>query len=114
MNYVVTPIGVVRSALKSLKECPHQGREGAPEAWIELDPSYADGLLGLKAGSEVIILTWLHLADRSILRVHPRGNALNPLTGVFNTGSPHRPNPIGLHRSTILGVEPPTRVLVEP
>ncbi|MGB9615780.1 MAG: tRNA (N6-threonylcarbamoyladenosine(37)-N6)-methyltransferase TrmO [Desulfomonilaceae bacterium] len=114
MQYFIRPIGVVRSPLKNLKDCPHQGREGAPQAWIELDPTYADGLLGLKPGSEVIILTWLHLADRSLLRVHPRGDARNPVTGVFNTRSPHRPNPIGLHRATVLAVEPPASVLVEP
>jgi len=81
-----------------------QGDEGAPEAWLELTPQAADGLVGIKAGDELIVLTWLHLADRSVLQVHPRGDLNRPLTGVFATRSPDRPNPVGLHRVLVLEV----------
>ena len=83
-------------------------------ACIEIDPEYSAGLEGLEAGVEILVLTWLHLADRSILRVHPRGNRENPMRGVFATRSPHRPNPIGLHRTRVLSVELPCSLHVQP
>lgn len=113
MEFAVHPIGVVRSALTDRSQCPHQGNEGAPEAWIEVEPEYAAALDGLAPGSEILILTWMHLADRSVLHVHPKGDVRNPITGVFKTRSADRPNPIGLHRATIVKVEPPNRLLVE-
>ena len=81
-----------------------QGDEGAPEAWLELTPQAASGLLGIQAGDELIVLTWLHLAERGVLQVHPRGDPNRPLTGVFATRSPDRPNPVGLHRVSVLEV----------
>jgi tRNA-Thr(GGU) m(6)t(6)A37 methyltransferase TsaA len=114
MDFVVHPIGMVRSTLTDRSQCPHQGNEGAPEAWIEVDPKYAAAIDGLEPGTEIVILTWMHLADRSVLRVHPKGNLQNPITGVFRTRSADRPNPIGLHRATVVALDPPTRLLVEP
>ncbi len=114
MDFALRPIGLVRSALTERDDCPHQGDEGAPAAWIEVDPEYVEGLEGLKPGAKVIILTWMHLADRSVLRVHPRGDKRVPMTGVFKTRSPDRPNPIGLHKTTIMDIDPVGRVLVEP
>lgn len=102
--YTIEPIGIVRSALTGLDQAPLQGTEGAPNAWLELDERVAAGLAGIRAGDVLIILTWLHQADRDVLQVHPRGDLANPLTGVFATRSPHRPNPIGLHRVTVLEV----------
>ena len=81
-----------------------QGDEGAPDAWLELTPQAAPGLMGIKPGDELIVLTWLHLAERDVLQVHPRGDLTRPLTGVFATRSPDRPNPIGLHRVSVLEV----------
>lgn len=81
-----------------------QGDEGAPEAWIEISPQAEPGLMGIMAGDELIVLTWLHLAERDVLQVHPRGDPDRPLTGVFATRSPDRPNPLGLHRVTVLQV----------
>jgi tRNA-Thr(GGU) m(6)t(6)A37 methyltransferase TsaA len=81
-----------------------QGDEGAPDAWLELTPQAAPGLKGIKPGDELILLTWLHLAQRDVLQVHPRGDLNRPLTGVFATRSPDRPNPIGLHRVSVLEV----------
>jgi tRNA-Thr(GGU) m(6)t(6)A37 methyltransferase TsaA len=81
-----------------------QGDEGAPEAWLELTATAAPGLMGIMAGDELLVLTWLHLAQRDVLQVHPRGDINRPLTGVFATRSPDRPNPVGLHRVSVLEV----------
>lgn len=98
-------IGVVRSALTELADAPRQGDEGGFEAWLEIDTAFAPAMSGIAVGDEVMILTWLHLADRTTLQVHPRGNLDRPMTGVFTTRSPHRPNPIGLHRVTVLEID---------
>lgn len=100
--YSLQPIGFVHSTLKDRKEAPKQGSEGAPDAWLELDPAVAAGLEGLAVGDEVILITWFHQSQRDILKVHPRSDPNIPLTGVFATRSPDRPNPLGLHRVTIL------------
>jgi len=102
---LLQPIGVVRSPLRNRADAPRQGNEGAPDAWILLEPSYADALQGLSVGDELVVLTWLHEADRSVLQVHPRDDTSRPLTGVFATRSSDRPNPIGLHRVTVLGID---------
>lgn len=93
---------------------PAPGRGRGPEAWLEIDPAFADCLDGIKAGSELLLLTWLHQARRDILQVHPRGNPDNPRRGVFATRSPDRPNPIGLHRVTVLELAGPLRLRVAP
>lgn len=98
------PIGIIHSSLTQLEDAPLQGDEGAPEAWLELTSEAAPGLMGIKAGDELIVLTWLHLAQRDVLQVHPRGDINRPLTGVFATRSPDRPNPVGLHRVSVLEV----------
>jgi tRNA-Thr(GGU) m(6)t(6)A37 methyltransferase TsaA len=102
--YTIEPIGFVRSDLTQLEAAPRQGDEGAPAAWLELTPLAALGLTGLMVGDELIILTWLHLAQRDVLQVHPRGDLDRPLTGVFATRSPDRPNPVGVHRVSVLEV----------
>ena len=102
--YVIEPIGFVRSELTQLEEAPMQGDEGAPDAWLELTSMAAPGLMGLQPGDELMLLTWLHLAERDVLQVHPRGDINRPLRGVFATRSPDRPNPIGLHRVSVLEV----------
>ena len=99
------PIGVVRSPLRMRAVAPRQGTEGAPDARILLEPSYADALQGIRAGDELVVVTWLHEADRSVLQVHPRDDPSRPLTGVFATRSSDRPNPLGLHRVTVRAVE---------
>lgn len=99
--YSLSPIGYIRSPLKSTHRAPRQGSEGAPDAWLEIDPRYSAALKGIAAGDELIVITWLHLANREVLEVHPRGDMNNPLTGVFATRSPARPNPLGLHRVTV-------------
>ena len=102
------PIGRVSSPLRERAQAPKQGNEGTPEARIAFAPEVADGLADLRAGQEVLVLTWLDRADRTVLRVHPRDDPALGLRGVFGTRSPDRPNPIGLHRVRILAVESPT------
>lgn len=113
-EYSLHPIGFVRSQLMVREEAPLQGFEGAPKAWVEIDSAFAEALSGIVSGDEVILLTWLHLSRRDVLMVHPRGDSRNPLTGVFATRSPDRPNPIGLHRVRVLKVDAPARILVGP
>ncbi|HEX2410080.1 MAG TPA: tRNA (N6-threonylcarbamoyladenosine(37)-N6)-methyltransferase TrmO [Solirubrobacteraceae bacterium] len=98
-------IGTVDSPLKDRASAPKQGDEGAPEAWLVLDPGVADALAGVAAGDELLVLTWLDRASRDVLRVYPRGDPSRGLQGVFNTRSPDRPNPIGLHRVTVLAID---------
>lgn len=102
---VLRPVGRIRSGIKTRSEAPRQGSEGAPDAWLEVESYAVPALDGLKAGDEVIVLTWLHQARRETLKVHPRGEKRNPLTGVFATRSPDRPNPIGLHQVTIREID---------
>jgi tRNA-Thr(GGU) m(6)t(6)A37 methyltransferase TsaA len=107
------PIGVIRSDLKARGEAPRQGSEGAPDAWLDVEPWAAEALQGLAVGDEIILIAWFHEADRDVLQVHPRGETRNPLTGVFATRSPDRPNPLGLHTVTIRSIEG-TRLRVGP
>ena len=110
--YLVHPIGVVRSSLRTPADAPNQAFERAPEAVLEIDPAFADALHRVQPGDELILLTWLHLADRDVLQTHPTGDPTIPLTGVFRTRSPDRPNPIGVHRVTVKMLESPTTLRV--
>ena len=112
-GFKLKQIGTVRSSLKNRRDCPSQEKEGAPEAWIEIDPLYADALYGLRQDDEIIVLTWLHLGNRDTLQVHPRGNRENPLKGVFATRSPSRPNPIGFHQTRIINLDQPLKIKVQ-
>lgn len=119
MDLTLRVIGHVRSPLKDREAAPKQGDEGAPEAWIELDPAYEPALLGIKPGSRALLITWLHQGDRSVLECHPRADRNRPKRGVFATRSPDRPNPIGLHEVTVLEIAPseaegPARLRVHP
>ena len=103
-KFVIQPIGVVRSSLTNLADAPRQGDEGGQEAWLELNEQVAAGLVGLAVDDQLIVLTWLHLAERDVLQVHPRGQLDRPVSGVFATRSPARPNPVGLHQVSILEI----------
>ena len=100
-QFSIRAVGTIRSSLKTRAEAPLQGSEGAPDAWLEVEPEFALALSRIAAGDELVIVTWLHRADRGVLEVHPRGDVTIPLTGVFGTRSPDRPNPLGLHRVTV-------------
>lgn len=113
-SYLLQPIGVVHSKLRRREDAPRQGDEGAPEAWLKLRPQFIQALDGLATGAEIVVLTWLHLADRTCLKVHPRNDALTPPTGIFATRSPDRPNPVGLHRVTVLEIDPQLGLKVHP
>jgi tRNA-Thr(GGU) m(6)t(6)A37 methyltransferase TsaA len=111
-RYELRPIGHVRSPLTDPATAPKQGDEGAPDAWLVLDPEVAVGARDLAVGADVFVLTWLHRARRDVLAVHPRDDPRTPETGVFSTRSQDRPNPIGLHRVTIAAIDGP-RVLAQ-
>lgn len=104
-SYDVRPVGVVRSTLRDLGDAPRQGDEGAPSARIQVVPEARAALVGLSPGDRVLVLTWLHLGDRTVLRTVPRNDPDRAPTGVFATRSPDRPNPVGLHPCTIIGVD---------
>lgn len=103
-NYMIESIGVIRSELVNRASAPHQGNEGAPDAWVEVNSKFAEGLEGIAVGNEILLITWFHKAHRDILKLHPRQDKNRPLTGVFATRSPDRPNPLGLHRVTVLEI----------
>jgi tRNA-Thr(GGU) m(6)t(6)A37 methyltransferase TsaA len=103
-TFTVMAIGRVESTLDDLASAPRQADEGAPEAWLVFEPHVVAGLRDIHPGDEVFVLTWLHLARRDVLSVHPRGDTARPQEGVFSTRSPHRPNPIGLHRVEVTAV----------
>jgi tRNA-Thr(GGU) m(6)t(6)A37 methyltransferase TsaA len=105
MDFRLEPIGRVESPLTDPAVAPKQGNEGAPEAWLRFEPEVLDGLEGIRPGDRVVVLTWLDRAQRDVLRVHPRDDLANPQTGVFNTRSADRPNPIGLHPVEVLEID---------
>ena len=121
-EYIVRPIGVVRSALKDPADAPKQGALTGQEAEIVVDPAYLPALDGLErrvapAGNavfddsahrkdgKIVVICWMHFAARDRLKVHPRDQEERPERGVFSTRSPHRPNPVSLHTVTLLSVE---------
>jgi tRNA-Thr(GGU) m(6)t(6)A37 methyltransferase TsaA len=112
-GFQVEPIGWVESSLTERAQAPRQGDEGAPDAWLVFEPRVADGLRDIVPGAELMVLTWLDRADRSVLVTRPRNDPARSPTGVFSTRSPDRPNPVGLHRVRVLATEG-LRILVRP
>ncbi|MGZ4202702.1 MAG: tRNA (N6-threonylcarbamoyladenosine(37)-N6)-methyltransferase TrmO [Thermoleophilaceae bacterium] len=113
MSIELRPVARVESALRDLDEAPMQGSEGAPDAWLVFEPDVLDAVAGIRPGQRLILLTWLDRGRRDVLQVHPRDDPANPLQGVFNTRSPDRPNPIGLHEVEVLSIDG-ARVQVAP
>ena len=105
MTMMLRAVATVRSPLRDRAAAPKQGDEGAPDAWLEFESDVLDALDGIRAGDELLLLTWLDRAHRDVLRVHPRSDPARPVQGVFATRSPDRPNPIGLHRVEVLEVD---------
>jgi tRNA-Thr(GGU) m(6)t(6)A37 methyltransferase TsaA len=108
----IKPIGFIRSEIKNTEDAPLFYTEDAPSAVVEMLPEFLDGLHRIKTGDEIIVITWLHRAERDVLKVHPRGDKSNPLTGVFLTRSPDRPNPLGLHRVRVLSINS-NRIIID-
>ncbi len=102
---LLRPIGVISSSITDRSAAPRQGSEGAPDAWLDVFPWAQEGLQGLAAGDEIIVITWFHRANRDVFIVRPRSDPRNPLTGVFATRSPDRPNPLGLHPVVVRAIE---------
>jgi tRNA-Thr(GGU) m(6)t(6)A37 methyltransferase TsaA len=95
MKFTLHPIGWIRKTRTKTK--------------IVLYRKYESGLAGVEKLSEIWVLWWFHRNDtprmRATLKVHPRGDPANPLTGVFATRAPMRPNLIALSRCKILSVK---------
>jgi tRNA-Thr(GGU) m(6)t(6)A37 methyltransferase TsaA len=104
-TFEIRSIGSVSSSLRTLDAAPRQADEGAPEAWLVFEPEAIEGLRNIRAGDDLILITWLDRARRDVITVHPRGDASRPPEGVFSTRSPHRPNPLGLHEVHVTAVE---------
>ena len=110
--FTIKPVGRVVSPLVDREHAPKQGHEGAPESWLVFEPEFLEALADLRAGDEILVLTWLDRSDRDVQRVHPRDDPSAPLLGVFSTRSQDRPNPVGIHRVRIVEVETVTRFRV--
>src|SRR3954470_13632911 len=104
-RYQVKEIGRVKSSLTDLDAAPRQADEGAPEAWLVFEAEVLPALKSLRAGDEVILITWLDRARRDVLTVHPRGDESGPRDGVCSPRWPHRLKPIGLRRVEIPAVD---------
>jgi tRNA-Thr(GGU) m(6)t(6)A37 methyltransferase TsaA len=103
--YEVRPIGHVESTLTDPSEAPNQGYNGAPDAWLVIYPDVREGVRDIHSGEQLLLLTWLHKSRRDELATHPEDDMSKPELGVFSTRSPARPNPVGLHRVTVLSVD---------
>ena len=112
-TYEIRPIGHVESTLTDADEAPNQGCNGAPDAWLVIYPEAREGIRDIRAGDELLVLTWLHKSCRDELTAHPQNDMSKPERGVFSTRSPARPNPVGLHRVTVLSTDG-NRLHVEP
>ena len=112
-SYLLEPVGFIRSRVKGREDAPRQGPEGGPDAWLEVEPRFAEALLGMEVGHELIVITWLHEARRDVLKGHPRSDPNRPPTDVFYTRSPARPNPLGLHPVTVREIDG-TRLKIGP
>jgi tRNA-Thr(GGU) m(6)t(6)A37 methyltransferase TsaA len=112
-SFPLRAVGRVQSRLARREDAPMQGAEGAPDAWILFDEDVREAARDLAAGDDLLVLTWLHAADRDVQAVHPRDDRTVPQRGVFSTRSPDRPNPIGVHRVEVLEVDG-LRVRVRP
>ena len=112
-SYTLEPVGFIRSTVRGREDAPRQGPEGAPDAWLEIEPRFAEAMLGMEVGHELIVITWLHKANRDVLKGHPRNDPNRPITGVFYTRSPARPNPLGLHPVMVRAIDG-TRLKVGP
>jgi len=104
MDATIKHIGKIKSVLKTIEDCPLQGNENAPDAEVIIYPEFIEGIKDIKPGAEILLLTWLHAADRSVIKCYPRNNIDAPVVGVFSTRSPVRPNPIGIHQVTVIDI----------
>jgi tRNA-Thr(GGU) m(6)t(6)A37 methyltransferase TsaA len=75
------------------------------ESHLVIDPSLAEGLQGLEAGQQIMVLFYFHRASGYELSQHPRGDPTRPKRGVFSLRSPKRPNPIGVTVVDLLDID---------
>ncbi|ADW17355.1 Uncharacterized protein family UPF0066 [Desulfobulbus propionicus DSM 2032] len=101
----VRAIGVVHGDITRLEDAPKNYDISSRKGVLEIFPPYRDGLLGIVPGMTIVVLCWLHRADRGVLQVYPRGDRARGLHGVFATRSPARPNPIAISELRVEAVE---------
>lgn len=98
-------IGVLRGDITSRADAPKNFTESERTGTLEIYPEYRAALDGISPGQTIVVLFWLHQAERDILQVYPRGDRSKGLRGVFATRSPVRPNPIAISELTVLSIQ---------
>jgi len=104
MNFTIHPIGILHCDLIDRVHTPKNYDESIHVGRIKIYPEYIEGLKGIQKGDTIVVLFWLDRADRSVLRVHPRGDRSKPKRGVFATRSPLRPNPVAISELLVLNI----------
>lgn len=94
--FTVQPIGILHCDITSRELAPKNYDISSRTGTIEISRQFLAALEGINKGDTIMVLFWLHKAERDILRVHPRGDTSRPKRGVFSTRSPVRPNPIAV------------------
>jgi L-fuculose-phosphate aldolase len=102
----LTPVGVLHCGLRDRSRVPRNYDISDITGEIEIFPAYLDAMADIRPGQTIVVLYWFDRADRSALKVYPRGDRSRGLTGVFSTRSPMRPNPIAVSEVEVLEVEP--------
>jgi len=100
-TFAVQPIGILHCNITSKKLAPKNYDISSQPGTIEIFPEFLAALDGISTGDTIVVLFWLHKAQRNILRVHPRGDTNRPKRGVFSTRSPVRPNPIAISELSV-------------
>lgn len=114
MDLQLRVVGIVYSDIKELNgPAKMEDEPDAVQARIEIKPEYEEALSCLEPGAKIELFTWLHHARRDVFTVHPRGDKTRPKRGSFATRSPWRPNPIGLHRVTVVERPTPLSLIVD-
>lgn len=98
------PIGVVHGDIANRDDAPKNYDISDRKGVLEIYPAFQEGMDGIVAGQTIVVLFWLDRADRTILKVYPRGDRSRGLHGVFTTRSPDRPNPIAISELRVLAV----------
>ena len=95
-DFTLQPVGILHCDLTNREHTTKNYDKSNHIGTIEIYQEFIEGLEGIRKGDTIVVLFWLDRADRSILRVHPRGDKSKPKRGIFSTRSPVRPNPIAI------------------
>ena len=103
-------IGRIHTPWSIRSDCPRQGREDGPDCRVEVFAPWAEALLGVEGYQHLDLLYWLDRARRDLVVQNPRNDGAH-YCGTFALRSPQRPNPIGLSRVRLVGVEGATLIV---